>query len=391
MKLGEGGEAFFVFETTADVPENLQTSPLVSPATSPTARPVVPPLDASFQDLEPLDLASDGKTPDPLRSATLPVVPNSSAKPVRRGKSEAGSQPNTDSENGGLLVAENVSETPSELPEQWLSRDPGQTQQDAFSTEDVIPPRRPTTLKTHQSLPGGIYQQPEADRSRSRSPGSLAQQEALSRAITLSKKLWSSNIPSHVNDEGDLMLDMTGYKSSDEDSLRAEVIARQLLSEELEGNCDIGGLIGADEKGNLWIYSSEEAKEAAARKFTFPLMVPTSMSMTDAISDPGYQSDDNQSQQSLELNGSRLRRESDTTIGLRTPPDSPTGDIKNESNRSYAKTLRLASDQLKAMDLKPGPNPISFSVNRATCQANIYLWRYDVPIVISDVDGTITK
>ena len=35
MKLGEGGEAFFVFETSADVPEGLQTSPLISPATSP--------------------------------------------------------------------------------------------------------------------------------------------------------------------------------------------------------------------------------------------------------------------------------------------------------------------------------------------------------------------
>lgn len=35
MKLGEGGEAFFVFETFDDVPEDLQTSPVVSPATSP--------------------------------------------------------------------------------------------------------------------------------------------------------------------------------------------------------------------------------------------------------------------------------------------------------------------------------------------------------------------
>lgn len=38
MKLGEGGEAFFVFETTDDIPESLQTSPLVSPAASPTLR-----------------------------------------------------------------------------------------------------------------------------------------------------------------------------------------------------------------------------------------------------------------------------------------------------------------------------------------------------------------
>jgi phosphatidate phosphatase LPIN len=35
MKLGDGGEAFFVFETTDDIPEALQTSPLVSPSSSP--------------------------------------------------------------------------------------------------------------------------------------------------------------------------------------------------------------------------------------------------------------------------------------------------------------------------------------------------------------------
>jgi len=34
---------------------------------------------------------------------------------------------------------------------------------------------------------------------------------------------------------------------------------------------------------------------------------------------------------------------------------------------------------------------MSFTVNRATCQAYMYLWRYDVPVVISDIDGTITK
>lgn len=35
MKLGDGGEAFFVFETTADIPIDLQTSPVISPAGSP--------------------------------------------------------------------------------------------------------------------------------------------------------------------------------------------------------------------------------------------------------------------------------------------------------------------------------------------------------------------
>lgn len=88
----------------------------------------------------------------------------------------------------------------------------------------------------------------------------------MARAINLSKKLFTSNIPNKVTETGDLMLDMTGYKSSEQEALRAEVVARKILSDEMEGNYDIGALIGADEHGNLWIYSSEEAKAAAMQK-----------------------------------------------------------------------------------------------------------------------------
>ena len=61
MKLGEGGEAFFVFETSDEIPEALQTSPVISPATSPqslssstTTEP------ANLQEPEFLDLNTDG-------------------------------------------------------------------------------------------------------------------------------------------------------------------------------------------------------------------------------------------------------------------------------------------------------------------------------------------
>ncbi|KAI8327716.1 Lipin/Ned1/Smp2-domain-containing protein [Choanephora cucurbitarum] len=62
----------------------------------------------------------------------------------------------------------------------------------------------------------------------------------------------------------------------------------------------------------------------------------------------------------------------------------------------YAKTLRLTSDQLKSLGLKNGANTISFSVSSAyqgtaTCAAKIFYWHHDIQIVISDIDGTITK
>ena len=72
MKLGEGGEAFFVFETTDDIPESLQTSPLVSPATSPKSNSSGERDASSLQEPDYLDLSTD-KSNSPAR--------NDSAKP----------------------------------------------------------------------------------------------------------------------------------------------------------------------------------------------------------------------------------------------------------------------------------------------------------------------
>jgi phosphatidate phosphatase LPIN len=78
MKLGDGGEAFFVFETSDDIPEALQTSPLVSPASSP--EPTSGSSDNSgtvLQEPEYLDLSAD---PTKTRPSTA-VVQNTGAPP----------------------------------------------------------------------------------------------------------------------------------------------------------------------------------------------------------------------------------------------------------------------------------------------------------------------
>ncbi|KAG0283337.1 hypothetical protein BGZ96_012292 [Linnemannia gamsii] len=64
--------------------------------------------------------------------------------------------------------------------------------------------------------------------------------------------------------------------------------------------------------------------------------------------------------------------------------------------KRYAKTLRLTSEQLQTLGLKKGANTVSFSVTSsyqgtATCVAKIFLWDHDSQVVISDIDGTITK
>ncbi|CAO3621452.1 unnamed protein product [Cunninghamella echinulata] len=70
--------------------------------------------------------------------------------------------------------------------------------------------------------------------------------------------------------------------------------------------------------------------------------------------------------------------------------------FNNKPKKNYAKTLRLTSEQLKHLKLNKGVNTISFSVTSAyqgtaTCAAKIFYWDYDVSVVISDIDGTITK
>lgn len=72
MKLGEGGEAFFVFETKDDVPESLQTSPLVSPTGSPKQEPGEPP---SLQEPEFLDLDRSSTSLSKVEPKRAPGMP----------------------------------------------------------------------------------------------------------------------------------------------------------------------------------------------------------------------------------------------------------------------------------------------------------------------------
>ncbi|RDA92902.1 hypothetical protein CP533_3842 [Ophiocordyceps camponoti-saundersi (nom. inval.)] len=356
MKLGEGGEAFFVFETTDTIPESLRTSPLVSPANSPNL-----PSASALQDPDPLELNADlptinrpsaialqGRGDDgiPTPMSTSPCL--STAQPATSFWSSTLSRPHTDEVLRSSARARQRSEQ-------------------AFAVEDGS--------------------------ERSTSPPPLAPREAIQRARVLSKELSAVNIPTHVTEAGDLMLDMAGFRSSEQDVLRAEVLARQILAEEMDGNYDIGALFGFDELGNLWIYRSEEAKQAAMSKTIESSMQAHRESVAeDAVSDPGYHSDGSDVTASHHHPSHRRSGSDAGPSGLQTPPRTPPEQPHaGDPNRNYAKTLRLTSDQLKELDLKPGENLMSFTVNRATCSANMYLWKEETPVVISDIDGTITK
>ncbi|XP_071302620.1 phosphatidate phosphatase LPIN3-like [Agelaius tricolor] len=63
---------------------------------------------------------------------------------------------------------------------------------------------------------------------------------------------------------------------------------------------------------------------------------------------------------------------------------------------NFRKSLRLSSEQIGRLNLQDGPNEVAFSVTTqyqgtCRCEATIYLWNWNEKVVISDIDGTITK
>ncbi|XP_064188955.1 phosphatidate phosphatase LPIN2-like isoform X2 [Anguilla rostrata] len=70
--------------------------------------------------------------------------------------------------------------------------------------------------------------------------------------------------------------------------------------------------------------------------------------------------------------------------------------LSQTSIHSYKKSLRLSSDQIASLKLKEGPNDVTFSITTqyqgtCRCEGTIYLWNWDDKVIISDIDGTITK
>ncbi|KAK6589350.1 hypothetical protein RS030_213356 [Cryptosporidium xiaoi] len=64
--------------------------------------------------------------------------------------------------------------------------------------------------------------------------------------------------------------------------------------------------------------------------------------------------------------------------------------------RHFRHSLRPTSDQLKSMNLKWGANRVTYTVEsslqgKKTVSGTIYMWPPDSRIVVSDVDGTITR
>ncbi|XP_070483586.1 phosphatidate phosphatase LPIN2 isoform X2 [Equus przewalskii] len=74
----------------------------------------------------------------------------------------------------------------------------------------------------------------------------------------------------------------------------------------------------------------------------------------------------------------------------------PTEPPSHSGTTSYKKSLRLSSDQIAKLKLQDGPNDVVFSITTqyqgtCRCAGTIYLWNWNDKVIISDIDGTITK
>ncbi|KAE9548995.1 hypothetical protein FO519_007787 [Halicephalobus sp. NKZ332] len=95
----------------------------------------------------------------------------------------------------------------------------------------------------------------------------------------------------------------------------------------------------------------------------------------------------------IPIESGKLRQKSGTS----TSEASGLSDDEPSMGRTkYIRSLRLSSDELKSLELEYGPNEARFSITTkfqgtSWCSCHIYLFKYTEKLVISDIDGTITK
>ncbi len=312
MKLGDGGEAFFVFETDADVPKDMQTSPVVSASPSPEASPRISP-----------ETHNEEPQGEP---EYLDINTNTSAPP-------------------GLDEDNKISYS-SDIDKQLdhLKLDDGSDTGSKYELE------RSNTLRS------------------------------LERAKSISKRFKKKNIPSTIEANGDILLDMHGYKSDAKDLHDSNKLVRQLLSDEFGPDVDYNMLINKDLNGNIRIIGNSPPS-SGNEDATSILSDPSSHGSEDTESTGRSQQNDNSDE---------------TTMGSVSSGNAKTAsadELQSKKSMIYFKTLRLTSAQLKCLSLNYGRNKVEYSVNKgkSVISAYLYLWKWNVPIVISDIDGTITK
>ncbi|KAK8949765.1 hypothetical protein KSP40_PGU017924 [Platanthera guangdongensis] len=88
----------------------------------------------------------------------------------------------------------------------------------------------------------------------------------------------------------------------------------------------------------------------------------------------------------------------DTEPGWQNPEKNPVSNSHPSPRKQHFRTYIPTTEQIASLKLKDGQNMVTFSFStrvlgkqEVVVDAHIYLWKWNARIVISDVDGTITK
>lgn len=303
MKLGDGGEAFFVFETSNNsfISKSAMTSPVISPVSSPEVSPELTPSNTGT--------VSDLETVNDLDGFDL----NSINKGTKSPKSVTSDDIDVESK---IKLSDSKPTSPSFSP-----------------------------LKEGTPTP------------------SITSKIAFEKAKRITLKL---NIPSKIDVNGDMVLDMDGYKPNSKKNIdNSDEMLKKIFIEELE---KLGYENENGSEVNLWDQIIKMDKDGRIRisninDFDFP--------------------DDFSLDEREKFKQEIAEQQQDLTSSSLDPDD----------EKTYFKTLRLTSEQLQKMNLSYGENKLMFKLNQGNSQiySNLYLWKSTTPIVISDIDGTITK
>lgn len=215
----------------------------------------------------------------------------------------------------------------------------------------------------------------------------------------IEEKLAKIKIPTKVdNFTGDLLLDVEGYKSNKHKIQDSDELVQQILKEEF-GEDMLEKILERDSNGNLRIINAydenHELNHAAsdaksADNLSIDNGTDNKSDLYDNSQNIGYEPG---SPRSINSDSTFNSINTSTATNMTGVNTSNSNVPESERPKKYIKTIRLTSDQLQCLNLKYGTNNLKFVIDKGTSvlEARLFLWKWDTPIVISDIDGTITK
>lgn len=346
MKVGDAGEAFFVIETEEPVPYNLSTSPLTS------AKPSSIP----FSMIEPLSLSDkDDQTTNSYRQIQSLSISKSWEPSLHVSDSEY-----EDSKHG------------------MLSR--------TAQTSDTLPMERISNAQSDSELDVS-YQRSISQKSSSWSWGwgTLPTKDNYQTSPITCYQYVKSLV--YYHNSKDQYFSLVNYIRSG-NSLKEKITMSKCGREIIHSNSSSSQLDAiytkymTDNPESIFKSYSRMTDSSIKEDYIFhvldcymtlDMLLPFLCCLSYfGVNDMNISTDDEHSRSLIPL-------EPNASESIST------------AKKNYYKSLRLSHDQLSKLDLQYGMNTISFTVERAVCTSKIFLWKYDVKIVISDIDGTITK